>query len=232
MAENVPPGSASATAPIDQPGRPYYESLKSNLRATLEKKRRLDAELADLEDRIHKAEGAYLEETSHSGNIVRGFDGWVKGVALGAGGRSGDDRRRGRIREDDRVFSRSSVSWMKSQEPESATTSHAPTPTGSFAPQLARGDTASSTPGTSSGKVPNNKKKRPTDKDEDEDAKSVKRGKVTVSSKAYGVYGERHAGKGRLSPSSTVESAPHSLPQPYITTSDGNVVQHVGTTPH
>lgn len=114
MAENVPPGSASANTPADQPGRPYYESLRSNLRTTLEKKRRLDADLADLEDRIYKAEGAYLEETSSSGNIVRGFDGWVKGVALGAGGRGGgDDRRRGRIRDDDRVFSRSSVSWMK-----------------------------------------------------------------------------------------------------------------------
>lgn len=112
MAENVPPGSATANAPTDQPGRPYYESLRTNLRATLEKKRRLDAELADLEDRIYKAEGAYLEETSHSGNIVRGFDGWVKGVTLGGGGR-GDDRRRGRVRDDDRVFSRSSVGWMK-----------------------------------------------------------------------------------------------------------------------
>lgn len=113
MAENVPPGSAPANAPADQPGRPYYESLRSNLRATLDKKRRLDAELAELEDRIFKAESTYLEETSSSGNIVRGFDGWVKGVAISAGGRGGDDRRRGRIRDEDRVFSRSSVSWMK-----------------------------------------------------------------------------------------------------------------------
>lgn len=113
MAENVPPGSAPANASADQPGRPYYESLRSNLRTTLEKKRLLDAQLAKIEDDIHKAEGAYLEETSSSGNIVRGFDGWVKGVNIGAGGRNGDDRRRGRIREEDRVFSRSSVGWMK-----------------------------------------------------------------------------------------------------------------------
>lgn len=68
--------------------------------------------------------------------------------------------------------------WQ-AQEPESGNTSHAPTPTGSFAPQLGRGETASSTPGASSGKLPNNKKKRPTEKDEDEDSKSVKRGKIT-----------------------------------------------------
>ena len=117
MAENVPPGtsaSATAAATADQPGRPYYESLRSNLRQTLEKKRKLDEQLAQLEEQIFKVEGAYLEETAASGNIVRGFDGWVKGVQV-AGGRGGvDDRqRKGRVREEDRVFSRSSVGFMK-----------------------------------------------------------------------------------------------------------------------
>jgi chromatin modification-related protein EAF6 len=114
MAENVPPTSATAPANnsnADQPGRPYYESLRATLRQTLEKKRKLDDELAALEENIYKAEGTYLEETANSGNIVRGFDGWVKGVQVGS--RAADDRRRGRVREEDRVFSRSSVSWMK-----------------------------------------------------------------------------------------------------------------------
>ena len=121
MAENIPPTSATSTAVAsiaDQPGRPYYESLRVNLRQILEKKRKLDEQLATLEDQIYKAEGTYLEETANSGNIVRGFDGWVKGVQLGgsgSGGRAGagDDRRRARIREDERVFSRSSVGWMR-----------------------------------------------------------------------------------------------------------------------
>lgn len=115
MAENVPPGtsgSAAATSTADQPGRPYYESLRANLRQTLDKKRKLDEQLAQLEDQIFKVEGTYLEETAASGNIVRGFDGWVKGVQVG--GRGGpDDRRRGRVRDEDRVFSRSSVGFMK-----------------------------------------------------------------------------------------------------------------------
>jgi chromatin modification-related protein EAF6 len=111
MAENVPPASAAASSAADQPGRPYYESLRSTLRQTLEKKRKLDEQLAALEENIYKAESNYLEETANSGNIVRGFDGWVKGVQVG--GRANDDRRRGRVREDDRIFSRSSVSWMK-----------------------------------------------------------------------------------------------------------------------
>ena len=115
MAENVPPStsnSTTATSTADQPGRPYYESLRANLRQTLDKKRKLDESLAALEDQIFKVEGAYLEETAASGNIVRGFDGWVKGVQVGGRG-AVDDRRRGRVRDEDRVFSRSSVGFMK-----------------------------------------------------------------------------------------------------------------------
>lgn len=110
MTENVPPGSATAAAP-DQPGRPYYESLRTTLRSTIDKKRKLDEKLAALEEQIFKAEGTYLEETSNSGNIVRGFDAWVKNVSLNKS--AADDRRRGRIRDEDRIFSRSSVGWMR-----------------------------------------------------------------------------------------------------------------------
>ncbi|EMC95057.1 hypothetical protein BAUCODRAFT_25178 [Baudoinia panamericana UAMH 10762] len=181
MAENVPPGSsATAAATSDQPGRPYYESLRATLRQTLEKKRKLDESLAGIEDQIFKAEGAYLEETANSGNIVRGFDGWVKGVQVG-GGRGADDRRRGRVREEDRVFSRSSVSWMRAQEgPDSGTPSHAATPTASLAPSLSTraNDAASSASATV--KAPN-KKKRPTEKDEEDETKSAKRGKITYA---------------------------------------------------
>jgi hypothetical protein len=112
MAENQPPSaSTAAAAAADQPGRPYYESLRTTLRGTLEKKRKLDEQLAALEEQIYKTEGAYLEDTANSGNIVRGFDGWVKGVVVG--GRGADDRRRGRVRDEDRVFSHSSVGWMR-----------------------------------------------------------------------------------------------------------------------
>ena len=110
MAENQNPAGSTATN-ADLPGRPYYESLRTTLRGTLDKKRKLDDQLQKLEDEIFKIEGTYLEETSGSGNIVRGFDGWVKGVAVG--GRGADDRRRGRVRDEDRIFSRSSVSWMR-----------------------------------------------------------------------------------------------------------------------
>ncbi|KAM0708910.1 hypothetical protein Q7P35_002946 [Cladosporium inversicolor] len=176
MTENKPPteAQASAASNADQPGRPYYEQLRTTLRGTLDKKRKLDDQLAALEDQIFKLEGAYLEETSNSGNIVRGFDGWVKGVSVG--GRVGDDRRRGRVRDEDRVFSHSSVGWMKAQEgPDSNTPSHAATPTGSVPASLSRAESTSGATGKTG-----NKKKRATDKDDD-DEKAPKRGKITYS---------------------------------------------------
>jgi len=199
MTENKPPAEAQASAAsgADQPGRPYYEQLRTTLRGTLDKKRKLDEQLAALEDQIFKLEGAYLEETSNSGNIVRGFDGWVKGVSVG--GRSADDRRRGRVRDEDRVFSHSSVGWMKvsisqlleccvairtvhadnslqAQEgTDSNTPSHAATPTGSVPASLSRAESTSGATGKTG-----NKKKRATDKDDD-DEKAPKRGKITYS---------------------------------------------------
>ncbi|EME38492.1 hypothetical protein DOTSEDRAFT_140665 [Dothistroma septosporum NZE10] len=179
--ENVPPGSAqaaSASATADQPGRPYYESLRGNLRQTLEKKRRLDEQLGALEEQIYKQEGLYLEETASSGNIVRGFDGWVKGVQVGRN--SADDKRyRGRVRDEDRVFSRSSVTWMRVQGTDSNTPSHAPTPTGSFAPQLSARESNAGIPASTGIKAPN-KKKRPAEKDDDDDSKT-KRGKISYA---------------------------------------------------
>lgn len=111
MTEN----SASNTVPAaDQPGRPYYESLRTKLRTTLTKKRQLDEQLAALEENIYKLEGSYLQETNGAGNIVRGFDNWVKGVVVGGDKRAADERKaRIKIREDDRIFSHSSMSWMR-----------------------------------------------------------------------------------------------------------------------
>ena len=114
MTGNVPPSTQPASNTADQPGRPYYESLRTNLRGTLEKKRKLDEQLAAIEEQISRTEDKYLDETANSGNIVRGFDGWVKSVQISGRG-AADDRRRPRVRDDDRLFSRSSVSWMRVQ---------------------------------------------------------------------------------------------------------------------
>ena len=111
-------------------GIPYYEKLKRDLRETLHKKQALDKSIATLEDQIYRIEASYLEETSAAGNIIKGFDNYIKGSALsgsvsagagaggvgggGAGGGGGgtSTRRKG-VTEQDRVFSRSSCSYMR-----------------------------------------------------------------------------------------------------------------------
>ncbi|KAK4952398.1 hypothetical protein LTR10_009204 [Elasticomyces elasticus] len=184
MAENVPPGPSTAIPTADQPGRPYYESLRTSLRQTLDKKRKLDESLAAIEDQIFKSEGAYLEETAGSGNIVRGFDGWVKGVQVGGrgGGDSRDERRRGRVRDEDRIFSRSSVGWMRAQDgPDSSSASNAATPTASFPAHLStRGSDAAASAGAAT-KAAANKKKRPTIDTNDEDEGKPKRSKISYA---------------------------------------------------
>lgn len=110
MTENLPPSSAAAT---DQPGRPYYESLRTTLRGTITKKRQIDEQLTALEEHIYKLETNYLEDTNGAGNIVRGFDNWVKGVVVGNERRADDRKARARVRDEDRIFSNSSMSWIR-----------------------------------------------------------------------------------------------------------------------
>ncbi|KAK4869887.1 hypothetical protein LT330_005611 [Penicillium expansum] len=136
--------TGAPNAPADQNaasrGLPYYEKLRRELRDTLQKKRLMDKSMAQLEDQIFRFEQSYLEETT-AGNIIKGFDNYIKGSAsgsslgaagLGLGGSMAGSRRKAQVTESDRVFSRSSASYMlDSPGPSSVQTtpSHAATPT-------------------------------------------------------------------------------------------------------
>ncbi|KAH8108724.1 histone acetyltransferase subunit NuA4-domain-containing protein [Phellopilus nigrolimitatus] len=87
-----------------------YETARKELILSLQKKRAVDRQLAQLEVQIYNFEGSYLSETAqHSGgNIIQGFDGYLKTQNVG--------RRRHEITDADRVFSNSSMTYQKSLE--------------------------------------------------------------------------------------------------------------------
>ncbi|MCJ1446227.1 MAG: hypothetical protein MMC23_006732 [Stictis urceolatum] len=187
MAENVAPNGAKTDA---VPGVPYYEKLKRDLRETLSKKRLVDKHMAQLEEQIHRIETSYLEETP-AGNIIKGFDNYIKGSSIstisgGAGGGT-STRRKGAIADQDRVFSRSSASFMKESSPTSSTQttpSHAPTPTSSHALTSARESNQPTPTSATSMKAgaSNKRQKKGADKDDEEsENKPAKRLKISYS---------------------------------------------------
>ncbi|KAL8862914.1 MAG: hypothetical protein Q9178_000856 [Gyalolechia marmorata] len=198
MTENAPlPSNADSTTR----GIPYYEKLKRDLRETLQKKRLLDKNMATLEDQIYRIEASYLEETSAAGNIIKGFDNYIKGSALsgsvsagaggGGGGTSGgggggtSTRRKG-VTEQDRVFSRSSCSFMRELSPTSSiqSTPNAPTPTSSNPQQSSArvSDHPTPTSATSLKAGANKKNKKGTERDDEEsEGKQPKRLKITYA---------------------------------------------------
>ncbi|KAF2403872.1 NuA4-domain-containing protein [Trichodelitschia bisporula] len=183
MSENAhPQPNADSARPLPNPdstrGFPYYEKLRRDLRETLKKKRELDQQIARQDENIYKLETQYLEEAT-AGNIVKGFENYIKGGAGGGGGGAGagaSARRKGQINEADRIFSRTSMKNLRdSPTPSSGPQSHAATPASSF-PLSAR-ESNHPTPSSNGTRTAQGKKKKASD--DDEDTKSVKRGKIT-----------------------------------------------------
>ncbi|MCJ1306534.1 hypothetical protein MMC25_000177 [Agyrium rufum] len=186
MAENIPPSNAS-----DQVrGLPYYEKLKRDLHETIHKKRVLDKNLAALEEQIYRFEGTYLEETG-AGNIIKGFENYIKGstatTAASAGGGT-STRRKGNPVDHDRVFSRSSASFMKQDSPPPSSSQTTPgfTPSSNGPTPLSARDSNQPTPtSAASHKATANTKKTKkavVEKEEDDgDGKPAKRLKITYA---------------------------------------------------
>ncbi|KAF9221677.1 NuA4-domain-containing protein [Gyrodon lividus] len=85
-----------------------YERVKDELSKMLMKKRAADRQLAQIELTIYNLETAYLTDTATTGNIIHGFDGYLKPTQGAAA------RRKYEIGDADRWFSSSSGTWSKS----------------------------------------------------------------------------------------------------------------------
>ena len=165
-------------------GRPYYEKLRRDLKQSLEEKRRLDLISIQTEERIVKLEAAYLEETAHAGNIVKGFDNYIKASAsataggVGSGGGGTATRKRMGVTDSDKIFSKSSTNWNASDGPTSLVITNSASNgsgnnSGSGTPA---GGSGRDTPGGHGTKGGNTKKRKGKTEDDDGDHK---RGKVS-----------------------------------------------------
>ncbi|KAL2165469.1 hypothetical protein VTH06DRAFT_767 [Thermothelomyces fergusii] len=86
-------------------GIPFYESQRKQLRELISRRRALEKKLAAIEEHIAVKEANYLESTP-AGNIIIGFDNYVKGGSAAAA-----QRRKAGLIDQNKVFSRSSVSY-------------------------------------------------------------------------------------------------------------------------
>ncbi|KAL6869179.1 hypothetical protein ACO1O0_000502 [Amphichorda felina] len=152
----------TAGAPADANSAPAtiaeYKKSQQRVRELVEKRRMLERRLGQIEDGIAAKELAYLDSTP-SGNIITGFDNYMKGQSGAAA-----QRRKTGPMEQNRVFSKSSISYKANSgdgTPGSTPASHAPTPvSGSFR------DSGTGTP-TGTGSKRSGKKKEADDSEAD-----------------------------------------------------------------
>mmetsp|Transcript_54400 Transcript_54400/g.127185 ORF Transcript_54400/g.127185 Transcript_54400/m.127185 type:complete len:141 (-) Transcript_54400:50-472(-) len=80
----------------------------TSLQALVAQKAVLEKELTEIEKDIFDLEGAYLEDTQAWGNILKGWDGYFQSLAQQRSG-----QRTVKVKNSDRIFSRSSVTAPK-----------------------------------------------------------------------------------------------------------------------
>ncbi|TDZ73163.1 putative dipeptidyl-peptidase 5 [Colletotrichum trifolii] len=168
MGENQNSGAGSQQA---APTMQMYKDEQLRLRQMLDKRAAISRRLANIESEIEQKETSYLESTPN-GNIIAGFDNYIKGTGAAA------QRRKAGATEQNRVFSRSSLSYRPGSEattPGSTPASHAPTPVSTTFKDGSGSNHATPTSATASKSGKKNKKQNEEDSDHDSQAPNKKR---------------------------------------------------------
>ncbi|KAL7788246.1 histone acetyltransferase subunit NuA4 [Trichoderma ceciliae] len=152
-----------------QPTMAEYKKAQARVRDLVDRRRQLERRLASMEESIVQKESAYLDSTP-SGNIITGFDNYMKGTSGAAA-----QRRKTGPAEQNRVFSRSSISYRPnngdSSTPGSVGSTPAPTPLSTSFRDSASGNP---TPTSGAGNKANKPKKKDTE-DSENDAQTNKK---------------------------------------------------------
>ncbi|GAW21655.1 hypothetical protein EKO27_g2883 [Xylaria grammica] len=105
MSENMQPvTNPNAGSNGDQPGIAHYEKQRQYLKELLQNRKLIERQLVAQEQSILQKETEYLESTPY-GNIITGFDGYIKGSTNATA-----QRKRNGLVDQNRIFSRSSIS--------------------------------------------------------------------------------------------------------------------------
>ncbi|KAH6898826.1 histone acetyltransferase subunit NuA4-domain-containing protein [Thelonectria olida] len=163
MAENKQGNAAGSGA--GHPTMAEYKKAQARVRELVEKRRLLERRLTQVEDGIAQKETTYLESTP-AGNIITGFDNYMKGT-IGAAAQ----RRKAGPMEQNKVFSRSSISYRPNNLEGIAPGSGGSTPASHSTPASAAfRDIGSNlaTPTSATGKNANKLKKKDKDHEDSE----------------------------------------------------------------
>lgn len=168
--QQATPASATSTAG-PAPTMQMYKEEQAKLKNMIDRRNQLARRLAALEGDIETKEAAYLEATPY-GNIISGFDNYIKGT-------TGAQRRKQGTTEQNRVFSRSSISYRPGSEATtpggSTPASHAPTPQSTSFKETV------STPTSTTASKGGNKKKKQNEEDSEAESQAPNKKRINFA---------------------------------------------------
>ncbi|KAK9711817.1 Chromatin modification- protein meaf6 [Basidiobolus ranarum] len=102
MTSTSQPKPQSKKATLDK-----LREAEKELQEYLERKKHVDRKLTDIEVKIYRMEENYVEATSHTGNVIQGFDNYLN---------TRSEKKRVKTSDSQRIFTKSSTTAYKAIE--------------------------------------------------------------------------------------------------------------------